>query len=65
LGAIIFNIIGRDLDIPVYFIPLFRNASPIYFISKPEFANQLKLIINPPPASADDLRNDRLVIEVF
>jgi hypothetical protein len=41
------------------------GSTPFILSANPNFENALKLIINPPPASADDFRNDRLVMEVF
>jgi hypothetical protein len=39
--------------------------SIIPFDSDAKELSQLKLSINPPPASAEDLRNDRLSMKVF
>jgi hypothetical protein len=41
------------------------GTSIIPFVSFAKEFIQLKLSINPPPASAEDLKNDRLSMEVF
>jgi hypothetical protein len=61
----LYDIIRVIFIYPLISIHCPGTSGSFTFPADPNDDNQVKLIINPPPVSAEDFRNARLLIEVF